>query len=340
MARSLLHCMGITILLFVLTLGVQSQLDPSDLDEAFFQQLLDEIVVSEKTAHLQEALVDEARQKQESARQAEETDLEDSEKMVRYRKEGQISVYNYGPSIRDQEYLEHSSLWGHQYVAGGAGEGAQRLKPDGSGRNVQVVKSDAVLPAYCNPPNPCPVGYTDDDGCLEQFENTAAFSRSYQAQQECMCDSEHMFDCPGATKDDEVNTLARQISNEGLMESALDRIAHHFDDATGTNAVDANSVPVEGQHKSLVAKKFFNKKTHADYTKSLSDKNRKDGNEQLKIGHYQKRVRRQTVGTRIMKKVNDTNRTETTAQKPNYTSKLEINPYLQGEKLPVVAKKG
>lgn len=61
---------------------------------------------------------------------------------------------------RDQEYLEHSSLWGHQYVAGGAGEGAQRLKPDGSGRNVQVVKSDAVLPAYCNPPNPCPVGYT------------------------------------------------------------------------------------------------------------------------------------------------------------------------------------
>lgn len=53
-----------------------------------------------------------------------------------------------------------------------------------------------------------------------------------------------MFDCPGATKDDEVNTLARQISNEGLMESALDRIAHHFDDATGTNAVDANSVPV------------------------------------------------------------------------------------------------
>lgn len=56
--------------------------------------------MSEKTAHLQEALVDEARQKQESARQAEETDLEDSEKMVRYRKEGQISVYNYGPSIR------------------------------------------------------------------------------------------------------------------------------------------------------------------------------------------------------------------------------------------------
>jgi len=27
------------------------------------------------------------------------------------------------------------------------------------------------------------------------FENTAAFSRDYQESQECMCDSEHMFDC-------------------------------------------------------------------------------------------------------------------------------------------------
>ena len=56
--------------------------------------------------------------------------------------------------------MEHSSLWGHQYMQGGAGEGNQRLKPDGSVHNVQVIKTDAVLPAYCNPPNPCPIGYT------------------------------------------------------------------------------------------------------------------------------------------------------------------------------------
>lgn len=59
-----------------------------------------------------------------------------------------------------KEFLEHSSLYGHQYVQGGAGEGSQRLKPDGSIPNVQVIKSDSVLPAYCNPPNPCPVGYS------------------------------------------------------------------------------------------------------------------------------------------------------------------------------------
>lgn len=62
--------------------------------------------------------------------------------------------------IRDQEALEHSALWRHQMMQGGAGEGQQRLKPDGSVKNVQVVKSDAMLPAYCTPPNPCPPGYT------------------------------------------------------------------------------------------------------------------------------------------------------------------------------------
>lgn len=35
-----------------------------------------------------------------------------------------------------------------------------------------------------------------EDGCLEEFENTADFSRDYQARQDCMCDEEHMFTCP------------------------------------------------------------------------------------------------------------------------------------------------
>ena len=55
-----------------------------------------------------------------------------------------------------------------------------------------------VLPAYCDPPNPCPAGYTAEDGCIgvEEFQNKAEFSRKYQASQSCMCDSEHMFSCP------------------------------------------------------------------------------------------------------------------------------------------------
>ena len=55
-----------------------------------------------------------------------------------------------------------------------------------------------MLPAYCDPPNPCPKGYTAEDGCIEveEFDNEAEFSRNYQAAQSCMCDSEHMFTCP------------------------------------------------------------------------------------------------------------------------------------------------
>merc|ERR1711971_356863 len=68
------------------------------------------------------------------------------------------------------------------------------VKDIGGGRHVK----GGVLPAYCDPPNPCPKGYTQEDGCIEveEFENRAEFSRNYQASQNCMCDSEHMFSCP------------------------------------------------------------------------------------------------------------------------------------------------
>lgn len=116
---------------------------------------------------------------------------------------------NPSPSLRDQEYLQRNSLWGHQYVSGGAGEGPHRLKPQ--------VKTDASLPAYCNPPNPCPVGVGEDQGCLEEFENTASFSREYQASQDCMCDAEHMFECPN--QDD--SSVQQQMDRD--MESFLNK---------------------------------------------------------------------------------------------------------------------
>lgn len=90
---------------------------------------------------------------------------------------------NIHPSLRDQEFLQHSSLWGSQFVSGGAGEGEQRLKPEGSVNNKQEIKTDATLPAYCNPPNPCPLGYT---GMVQPFllrlshSVALTFSASYE----------------------------------------------------------------------------------------------------------------------------------------------------------------
>ena len=59
-----------------------------------------------------------------------------------------------------------------------------------------------------------------------------------------MCDTEHMFDCPGNTDENELETLARSIQNEGLMDSTLDKLVGNLDDGS--------------EHK-VVAKKFFSK---------------------------------------------------------------------------------
>lgn len=95
------------------------------------------------------------------------------------------------------EYIDHPlALSGHLYVQGGAGEGRQLLGPEGTFENVQVVKTDHAVPSYCDPPNPCPEGFTAKDGCLEDFVNSASFSREYQAKQQCACDNEHsLFNC-------------------------------------------------------------------------------------------------------------------------------------------------
>merc|ERR1711936_1153674 len=83
------------------------------------------------------------------------------------------------------------------------------------------VKSSSMLPAYCDPPNPCPIGYTAQDGCIEmvQFENKAEFSRKYQAAQDCMCDTEHMFSCP----DPAMDNVYKQQDEIGLVFPDLKR---------------------------------------------------------------------------------------------------------------------
>jgi len=66
----------------------------------------------------------------------------------------------------------------------------------GESQDNQGFRTNTMLPAYCDPPNPCPIGYTTADGCIEDFENSSEFSRGYQSRQKCICDTEHMFDCP------------------------------------------------------------------------------------------------------------------------------------------------
>lgn len=140
------------------------------------------------------------------------------------------------------EYIDHPlALVGHQYVQGGAGEGRQLLGPDGTFENVQVIKTDRAVPSYCDPPNPCPIGYTAEDGCLEEFVNSASFSREYQAKQHCSCDNEHsLFNCASP-----VSTIKNEqlySSNEPAVEE--DELSHHHagnDQTESSNDQDNNN---------------------------------------------------------------------------------------------------
>lgn len=90
------------------------------------------------------------------------------------------------------------------YDLNGNLDGVWESEPMAKPQSRPRFKNEVTLPAYCNPPNPCPVGYTEDQECQTDFENTSAFSRDYQAAQECMCDNEHMYDCPSKENGDDL----------------------------------------------------------------------------------------------------------------------------------------
>uniref|UniRef100_A0A1I7Z2I3 Neuroendocrine protein 7B2 n=1 Tax=Steinernema glaseri TaxID=37863 RepID=A0A1I7Z2I3_9BILA len=150
---------------------------------------------------------------------------------------------------RDAENFPSPVSFGHKYMSGGAGEGDQQLRPEEGFEHRQQVKSDAVLPAYCEPPNPCPVGYTASDGCLEEFDNSAEFSRNYQAQQECICDQEHMFNCPTKNGDeyDEGDSLDDMLEKNGLHKNLV--VAKKFHEKRPDEPRRKRSVDAPSKHQ-------------------------------------------------------------------------------------------
>merc|ERR1719184_206809 len=89
----------------------------------------------------------------------------------------------------DSDYLDMSE----DMIEKRSGDGQPAAAPSGGASKAATA---AMLPAYCDPPNPCPPGYTSADGCIEDFENSSDYSRNFQADQKCICDTEHMFNCP------------------------------------------------------------------------------------------------------------------------------------------------
>lgn len=79
-------------------------------------------------------------------------------------------------------------------------------------------KSDQDLPAYCNPPNPCPIGVDMRHltaPCDIGIQNTKEFNRDWIWQKmmdgECDCDTKHMTKCPSTRQ----KQAQQQDSDEG-----------------------------------------------------------------------------------------------------------------------------
>lgn len=143
-----------------------------------------------------------------------------------YNKNQNLPSYGNYKSMRQEESESHSSsIAGHQYVSGGAGEGKQHLSPDGKFDNKYETKSDEDLPAYCDPPNPCPINEIGDDCDPRPYkEFTAEFSKNYQDQQNCMCDEDHN-ECSKTKKPksfDKINNLIENIKELSILSDKVD----------------------------------------------------------------------------------------------------------------------
>uniref|UniRef100_A0A667ZFP1 Neuroendocrine protein 7B2 n=1 Tax=Myripristis murdjan TaxID=586833 RepID=A0A667ZFP1_9TELE len=119
------------------------------------------------------------------------------------------------------EYPAHqaTNIVGPQSIQGGAHEGLQHLGPYGNIPNIVAELTGDNVPkdfsedhGYPDPPNPCPLGKTAADGCLENAPDTAEFSREFQKHQ-------HLFD-----PEHDYPALAKWSVNPYLMGQRLDNV--------------------------------------------------------------------------------------------------------------------
>ncbi|KAJ3606330.1 hypothetical protein NHX12_025851 [Muraenolepis orangiensis] len=136
------------------------------------------------------------------------------------------------------EYPAHqaTNIVGPQSIQGGAHEGLQHLGPYGNIPNIVAELTGDNVPkdfsedhGYPDPPNPCPIGKTASDGCLEKALDTAEFSREFQKHQ-------HLFD-----PEHDYPALAKWSVNPYLIGQRLTNVvakksAPHFYEEEGQEA--------------------------------------------------------------------------------------------------------
>lgn len=75
---------------------------------------------------------------------------------------------------------------------------------------------------------------TAKDNCVENFENTAENNQKLLSQQECPCDTEHMFTCPAGSQT--VSSKSQSGSQQMALNKVIDeltKLQHNGDSLVG-----------------------------------------------------------------------------------------------------------
>ena len=100
------------------------------------------------------------------------------------------------------EQMSTNYLWGEHKITGGADEGEQWLDSNPFPVHKLPKPKPNKLPAYCDPPNPCPIGMNPQEAaspCDLDIPDTKEFNQQWILDKmmsgECSCDREHMRNC-------------------------------------------------------------------------------------------------------------------------------------------------
>ncbi|KAK6294928.1 hypothetical protein J4Q44_G00341540 [Coregonus suidteri] len=133
---------------------------------------------------------------------------------------GVMEQLGIAPHRVDYPAHQATNIVGPQSSQGGAYEGLQHLGSYGNIPNIVAELTGDNIPkefsedhGYPNPSNPCPLGKTATDGCVENVPDTAKLSREFQKHQ-------HLFN----PEHDYPALAAWSVNNPYLMGQRLDSV--------------------------------------------------------------------------------------------------------------------
>lgn len=109
---------------------------------------------------------------------------------------------------------------------------------------------------------------------MAHFENSAAFSRQYQSMQDCMCDTEHMFNCDSSHSN--ANDNAKNPNNRDDDNRISNNNRDNDEDSMGRSSfvngrIEAPNAADEERQMDTIARSLANQPIDSEVAEHLLD---------------------------------------------------------------------